>query len=141
MTNELDIDLYVNAAIGRKAVDLVVLDVHELTSVADFFIICSGTSNRQVSAIAEHIQTDLKKMKKYPLSVEGAREGLWGIDALPNILDRLAHGCQNAGCSTGYRPRGGGYFAHDRRLLPGDRRLPEATRGQQDGSRADVRIV
>lgn len=77
MTYDPSIDLYVNAALGKKALDLVVLDVHELTSVADIFILCSGRSNRQVSAIAEHIQTDLKTHGKRPLSVEGAKEGHW----------------------------------------------------------------
>jgi len=55
------LDLYVKAALGRKALGLVVLDVRNLTSVADVFIICSGSSNRQVTAIAEFIQTELKK--------------------------------------------------------------------------------
>lgn len=71
------LDLYVKAALGRKAINLVVLDVRTLTSVADFFIICSGRSNRQVSAIAEHIQVDLKKHDITPLSIEGKKEGHW----------------------------------------------------------------
>ena len=71
------LDLYVKAALGRKALGLVVLDVRELTSVADAFIICSGSSNRQVTAIAEFIQTELKKAGIKPLSVEGKKEGHW----------------------------------------------------------------
>jgi len=71
------LDLYVKAALGRKALGLVVLDVRELTSVADAFIICSGRSNRQVTAIAEFIQIELKKAGIKPLSVEGKKEGLW----------------------------------------------------------------
>ena len=79
MKNDYDpsLDLYVKAALGRKAFDLVVLDVRVLTSVADAFIICSGRSNRQVTAIAEFIQTELKKAGKKPLNVEGKKEGLW----------------------------------------------------------------
>ena len=71
------LDLYVKAALGRKALGLVVLDVRELTSVADAFIICSGSSNRQVTAIAEFIQKELKNAGKKPLSVEGKKEGHW----------------------------------------------------------------
>jgi len=71
------LDLYVKAALGRKALGLVVLDVRELTSVADAFIICSGRSNRQVTAIAKFIQTELKKSGIKPLSVEGKKEGHW----------------------------------------------------------------
>jgi ribosome-associated protein len=71
------LDLYIKAALGKKAMNLVALDVQELTSFADVFIICSGRSNRQVNAIAEHIQADLKKHKIKPLSVEGVGEGHW----------------------------------------------------------------
>lgn len=72
-----DLDLYVKAALGKKAMNLVALDVHQLTSYADVFIICSGRSNRQVNAIAEHIKVDLKKRKIKPLSVEGVKDGQW----------------------------------------------------------------
>ena len=79
MTIDLDplLNLYVEAALGKKAQELVVLDVRGLTSVADTFIICSGRSNRQVSAIAEHIKDDLKKHNIRPLSIEGMKEGHW----------------------------------------------------------------
>lgn len=74
---DLDLDLYINAVMGKKAIDMVVLDVRGLTSVSDTFIICSGRSNRQVSAIAEYIQVNLKKHAIKPLSVEGKKEGHW----------------------------------------------------------------
>ena len=79
MTHDTDstLDWYVNAVIGKKSIGVVVLDVHELTSVADVFIVCSGRSNRQVSAIAEHIQRDLKDRGVRPLSIEGKKEGHW----------------------------------------------------------------
>jgi len=71
------LDFYIKAVLGKKAANVVALDVAELTSYADVFIICSGRSNRQVSAIAEFIQTDLKKHKIMPLSVEGTKDGHW----------------------------------------------------------------
>jgi ribosome-associated protein len=79
MISELDpsLDLFVQAAMGKKAQKVVVLDVHDLTSIADAFIICSGRSNRQVTAIAEHIQADLKTHSIRPLSVEGTQDGHW----------------------------------------------------------------
>ena len=79
MTKKVDpsLDLYIKAILGRKAHNVVALDVAELTSIAEVFIICSGRSNRQVSAIAEFIQTDLKKHKIKPLSVEGTKDGHW----------------------------------------------------------------
>ncbi len=68
---------YIRAVLGRKAQQVVILDVQELTSYADAFIICSGKSNRQVTAIAEHVQIELKKQGKQPIHVEGKKEGHW----------------------------------------------------------------
>lgn len=72
-----DLDVYVRAVMGKKAGELIVLDVRNLTSVADAFIISSGRSNRQVQAIAEHTQKELKKQGLKPLNVEGIQEGHW----------------------------------------------------------------
>ena len=71
------LDLYIKAASEKKAKNLVVLDVADLTSIADVFIICSGQSNRQVNAIADSIVANLKKQKIKPLSVEGTGAGHW----------------------------------------------------------------
>ncbi len=76
-TRVADLDIYVKSALGKKAKHPILLDVRHLTSLADAFLICHGTSNRQVSAIAEHIQRDLKKQGIKPLSVDGLREGHW----------------------------------------------------------------
>ncbi len=79
MTPKTDptLDLYVKAVLGKKALNVVALDVAELTSIADVFIICSGRSNRQVGAIADYIKRDLKNHKIKPLSVEGSKDGHW----------------------------------------------------------------
>jgi ribosome-associated protein len=76
-TSDAELDVYVKSALGKKARNPVLLDVRQLTSLADAFLICHGTSNRQVSAIAEHIQRDLKEQGIKPLSVDGLKEGLW----------------------------------------------------------------
>jgi ribosome-associated protein len=76
-SSDSDLGLYINAVMGKKAIDMVVLDVRELTSFSDIFIICSGRSNRQVSAIADYVQVNLKKHAIKPLSVEGKKEGHW----------------------------------------------------------------
>ena len=79
MTHNLDpaLDLYIEAVVSKKALNVVALDVHDLTSIADVFIICSGRSNRQVHAISESVQRELKKHKIKPLNVEGTRDGHW----------------------------------------------------------------
>jgi ribosome-associated protein len=61
----------------HQALEPVLLDVKEHCSFADFFIICSGASKRQVAALAEHLQEELAKVKVKPLGVEGLQEGLW----------------------------------------------------------------
>ena len=71
------LDTYVHAILGKKAESIVILGVHELTSLADAFIICSGRSNRQVMAIAEHVKTTLKKQNLKALRIEGLKEGHW----------------------------------------------------------------
>jgi ribosome-associated protein len=76
-TSDAELDVYVKSALGKKAKNPVLLDVGHLTSLADAFLICHGTSNRQVSAIAEHIQRDLKKQGIKALSVDGLKKGHW----------------------------------------------------------------
>lgn len=74
---EQELDIYVEAVLEKKAEGIVVLDVRGLTSIADAVIICSGRSNRQVSAIAENIQRFLRNHRIRPLSVEGLKDGHW----------------------------------------------------------------
>jgi ribosome-associated protein len=79
MTNaeELSLEVFIKAVLGKKAENVVALDMRGLTSIADVFIVCSGRSNRQVSAMADHIERELRRHKIKPLSVEGAVEGQW----------------------------------------------------------------
>lgn len=77
VTPAQELDIYVKAVLERKAEDILVLNVRKLTSVADAFLICSGRSNRQVTAIADSVQRTLKKQGIRPLSVEGKSDGHW----------------------------------------------------------------
>lgn len=61
----------------HKAQDLVVLDVSKLSSFADYFVLCSGRSSRQVQGIAENLAAALRKQGIRPDGIEGAREGHW----------------------------------------------------------------
>lgn len=67
----------VAAAQDRKAIDLRVLYVDEVSDFTEYFLICSGTSERQVQAIAEAVQDKLRGDKIRPLGVEGLRHGSW----------------------------------------------------------------
>jgi len=88
MTDPVDasLEVFIKAVLGRKAVNVVALDVRDLTSIADVFIICSGRSSRQVSAIADHIERELRKEKIRPLSVEGTAEGQWVLMDYGNVI-------------------------------------------------------
>lgn len=69
--------LCLNASMEKKAKDLIILNVSSVSSFADYFILCSGTSDRQVRAIAAAIQESLKKAGILPLGVEGEDAGRW----------------------------------------------------------------
>ena len=69
--------LCVNASLEKKAKDLVILNVSGISAFADYFIICSGTSDRQVRAVAAAIQENLKKAGILPLGIEGEAAGRW----------------------------------------------------------------
>jgi len=67
------------AALERKAYDLVVLETTKLTSIADYFVICSGRSDTQVQAIAEAVRDHLASLGVQPLSTEGTERGQWAL--------------------------------------------------------------
>lgn len=75
---ESRVRLAVAAALDKKATDLDVLSVGELTSIADYFILASATNERQATAIADNVLDRLKKeMNVKPLLVEGTTPGRW----------------------------------------------------------------
>jgi ribosome-associated protein len=61
----------------RKAVDPVLLAVGNLTSIADYFLIASGNSSRQVQAISRHLQKRTRDAGFRPNGIEGEQEGHW----------------------------------------------------------------
>lgn len=75
-------------ALDKKACDLVVLDVREHTSIADYFILCSGRSDRQVQSIAQGIEDNAAEEGIRPFAVEGTQRGHW---ALIDFSDVIVH--------------------------------------------------
>ena len=69
--------LAVEAALARKAEDLCVLDLREISSFTDFFLIGHGNSSRQNVAVAEAVEAALKPAGLRPLSVEGRESAEW----------------------------------------------------------------
>jgi ribosome-associated protein len=66
-----------HVAADRKAMDVVLLDMREVSSITDYFLICSGGSNRQVQAIADAIDEQLGKQGVSSLGVEGYKDAHW----------------------------------------------------------------
>jgi ribosome-associated protein len=71
--------LSVQACANKKAETIRILDLRELSSFTDYFLICSGMSVPQVKAIADSIVIELKEDGYMPISVEGYGEGRWVI--------------------------------------------------------------
>ncbi len=67
----------INASLEKKAKDITVIELKGLSSFADYFLICSGTSNRQVQAISGAIQDKMKEAGYLPRGVEGEAAGTW----------------------------------------------------------------
>jgi len=72
-----DVSKAVAAAIDKKAADVVVLDLRNTSAFTDFFVLCSGTSQRQVKAIADSVEETLRTAKVRPAHVEGYDRGDW----------------------------------------------------------------
>lgn len=78
--------LLARSALEKKACDLVVMEVREISSIADYFIICSGRSDRQVQSIAQGIEENEAGIS--PRSVEGTSRGHW---VLMDFSDVIVH--------------------------------------------------
>ena len=75
MTSQKKTELIREAADDMKAERIEILDVRKKTSIADYFLVCSGTSDRHVDAIAERVAEKLAVSKLKPLRSEGERSG------------------------------------------------------------------
>ena len=80
--------LCVKAAVEKKAFDLVLLEMKKVTSFTDYFLLCSGKSDRQVQAIAQAIEEKLEKEGIRLLGQEGKTEGRW---ILMDYADVVVH--------------------------------------------------
>jgi len=79
-------DLVVGALEDMKAADITVLDVRGKTSITDFFIIASGTSDRHVKSLAETVAFQAKQAGQAPIGMEGVTEGEWALVDLNGVV-------------------------------------------------------
>ncbi|PTL82095.1 ribosome silencing factor [Vitiosangium sp. GDMCC 1.1324] len=79
-----------NLLSDKKALDIVLLDVRGMTSYADYFVVASGESDRQVSAMAEHVLTKLKETENLrPIGHEGMETGQWVLLDFGEVVAHL----------------------------------------------------
>ena len=81
-------DLAIATLEDAKAQDIQVIDLADRSTFADFMIVCSGTSSRQVKAAAERVVMRAKAAGVKPLGVEGSGEGEW---VLVDLCDVIVH--------------------------------------------------
>ena len=75
-----------SAASEKKAWDPVVIDVREQTSIADYFVICEGETDRQVRAIADGMVEAAKEKQLRPLGVDGYSDATWILLDFDSVL-------------------------------------------------------
>jgi ribosome-associated protein len=76
------------AAASKQADDVVILDVHELIVITDYFVIATGSSDRQVKTIVDEIETALRDRDRKPARREGETDGRW---VLLDYVDVVVH--------------------------------------------------
>lgn len=74
----------------KKAIELITLDIRDKSSVADYFVVCSGTSSPHTRALSNEIQAYAKE-QALEYSVEGTREGKWVLFDLGFIVVHIMH--------------------------------------------------
>ena len=79
-------DLVVDAASDKKGEDILVLNVSEVTTIADLFVIVSGRGERQVQAIADEIVEKAKAAGRQPVGIEGYTAGRWILIDLGDVV-------------------------------------------------------
>jgi ribosome-associated protein len=95
MLNSLEAALLcAGAADNKKAFEILVLDLRKLTSICDYFVICSGSNSTQVAAIADEIGQVLAKAGVKPSHVEGAAGATWVLmdfgDVVVHVFEEQA---------------------------------------------------
>ena len=73
----------------NKAEEITIIDLKQKTSIADFMIICTGTSNRHLIALSNYLNEDLKKLRLNMLNIEGQKSGDWIVVDIGDIIVHL----------------------------------------------------
>ena len=79
-------DLVIRTLEDMKAFDVLSLDVRDKTSITDYLVIASGTSDRHVKSTAEAVAFQAKQAGQVPIGTEGLREGEWALIDLNGVV-------------------------------------------------------
>jgi len=86
LTDKQTIELIVKALDSKRAEDIQLIGIKDLTIVADYFIIANGTSNTQTKALADEVEFKLKQNGIEPIRSEGYQGGSWIVLDYGNIV-------------------------------------------------------
>jgi ribosome-associated protein len=79
----------VEIAASKKADNILMLDMREVTLLADYYILCDGTSSRQIDAITGELMEKLKKEGTRPASAEGTPESGWVLVDFGSVIAHI----------------------------------------------------
>ncbi|MDF2640911.1 MAG: iojap protein [Pseudomonas sp.] len=86
MSSEEVVALATAALEDVKGADILAIDVREKTSIADYMLICTGTSNRQLNALVDNVRDKVKAAGLMPLSEEGKGDSDWVLLDLGDVV-------------------------------------------------------
>ena len=78
----------------KKAKEIIVLDVRKITSISDYFIVCSTSNERQARAIADDLRVRMKDLGKREMGVEGIDDARWVLQDFGDIVLHIFHESQ-----------------------------------------------
>lgn len=86
----------IDALADKKAENIQIIDIHEISAIADYFIIANGTNRSQIQALADNVEEKLAAAEIYPKHIEGYNNANWILldyrDILVHIFDKESRG-------------------------------------------------
>lgn len=86
MTTENYLEIIIEALKDKKGEDIRVLNIKEVSSCADYFVIVAGNSKKQIQALADNVEEKLSKVEKKPIGIEGYNDGTWILQDYNDIV-------------------------------------------------------
>lgn len=87
MSEKSIIESIVRAIDTNKGTEILVLDIHDISGFADYFVICNGLNRMHVQALSEHVEAELKQThEELPRHIEGMSEGEWVLMDYGDII-------------------------------------------------------